>query len=96
VLPEILELRRSAGDMIDDHVGHQIPALAQRAHLVPGPKPGIRLRVVDRIEARIGAVDRPVKGQKMRAAEQPLERSLEQILERTPISTSIPRRTKCH
>jgi len=35
VLPEVLKLRRAAGDMVDDQVGHEVPALGQRAHIFP-------------------------------------------------------------
>jgi len=55
--------------VVDDQVGHQVAALGQRAHTVPGSKAGIRLRVINGIETRIGAVNRVVKRQEMRTAE---------------------------
>ena len=56
--------------MVDDQIGHEICALGQRAHVVPRAQPWIDLSVIDWIEARIGAIDRPKEGQQMNAAEQ--------------------------
>ena len=68
--------------MIDNQIRHQILAAGKFAHIIPGTQSWIGLRVIDRIEACVGAVDRAVEGQQMRTPEQPPERSLEQVLER--------------
>ena len=69
-LSKVGELRRPARNMIHNQIGHQIRALGQRAYFVPRAQPGIDLSVIDWIEARIGAIDRPKEGQQMNAAEQ--------------------------
>ena len=75
---EVDELRRPAGDVVDDHVGHDLGPRRQRPHVVPGAEPRIDLGVVDRIEAGVGAVDRIEERQDVHAAERVAQRAVEQ------------------
>ena len=77
---EVDELRRTAGDVVDDHVGHDLGARRQRPHVVPGAEPRIHLGVIDRVEAGVGAVDRIEEGQDVHAAERLAQRAVEQAL----------------
>ena len=51
----------------------------ERPHIVPGAQPRIDLRVVDRIEAGIGAVDRMEEREHVHAAERALQRAAKQL-----------------
>ena len=77
---EVDELRRPAGDVVDDHVGHDLGPRGQRPHVVPGAEPRIDLGVVDRVEAGVGAVDRMEERQDVHAAERLAQRAVEQAL----------------
>src|SRR5580692_10899865 len=66
---EILKLRRAYRNVIDDEIGHDLDVAAERTNVIPGAESGVDLRVIDRIEAGIGAVDRPEERQQMHAAE---------------------------
>ena len=57
--------------MVDDHVGHHLGARRERGDVVPRPQPRIDLRVVDRVEPGVGAVDRMEERQHVDAAERP-------------------------
>ena len=46
-----------------DEVGHDVHYTAQRPNVIPGAEPLIDLRVIDGIEAGIGAIDRPEERQ---------------------------------
>ena len=82
MLPKVLELRRRLETWLTIRSAiRSRPASASARTSSQVPSRGIGLRVVDRIEAGVGAVDRPVERQQVRAAEQALERSIEQILE---------------
>ena len=65
--------------VVDDHVGHHVSAGRKRRDVVPRPETSIDLRVVDRIEACVGAVDRMEDGKHVDAAEDVGERSVEQM-----------------
>ena len=67
--------------MIDDHVGHHLGARRERRHVVPRSQPRIDLRVIDRVEPGVSAVDRMEERQQVDATEQSLQRPLEQMLE---------------
>ncbi len=82
-LLEIQELWRAVGDVVDDEIGHDLHMAAERANVVPGAEARVDLRVIDGIEARIGAVDRPEEGQQVNATEQPGERPVQQTLKLT-------------
>jgi hypothetical protein len=56
--------------MIHNQIGHQIRVLGQPADVVPRAQPGIDLSVINRIEARIGAIDGPKEWQQMDAAKE--------------------------
>jgi hypothetical protein len=79
-LVEIEKLRRAGRNVVDDEIGHDLHIAAERTDVVPGAKARIDLRVIDGIEAGIRAIDRPEERQQMDAAEQPVERSVQQIL----------------
>ncbi len=55
---EVLKLRRPGGDVIDDQVGHDVGTRGQRAYVGPVAEARVDARVVDGVEARVGAVDR--------------------------------------
>ena len=54
---------------------------ASVAHVVPGAEPRIDLGVIDRVEARVGAVDRMEERQQVNAAERLAQRPVEQALQ---------------
>ena len=68
-----------ARHVVDDHVGHHVSAGRKRRDVVPRAETWIDLRVVDRIEARVGAIDRMEEGKHVDAAEDAGERSVEQV-----------------
>ena len=51
----------------------------KRRDVVPRSETSIDLRVVDRIEARVGAIDRMEEGKQVEAAEDAGERTVEQV-----------------
>ena len=65
--------------VVDDHVGHDVSAGGKRGDVVPRAETSIDLRVVDRIEARVGAIDRMEEGKQVEAAEDAGERTVEQV-----------------
>ena len=67
--------------MVDDDVGHDVGARGERGDVVPRAEPRIDLRVIDRVEAGVGAVDRMEERQHVDAAERPGERTVQQPLE---------------
>ena len=71
------ELRRLRGHVVHDHVGHHVQsALRRRERRQVGPVSQARVhpRVVDRIEAGVGAVDRMEERQQVHAAEAATQR----------------------
>ena len=64
--------------MVDDQIGHDGRPRRERLDVGPGAETRIDLRVVDRIEARVGAVDRMEEGQQVNAGERVLERTVEE------------------
>ena len=66
--------------MIDDDVGHDVGARGERGDVVPRAESRIDLRVIDGIEAGVGAVDRMEERQHVDAAERPGERTVQQSL----------------
>jgi hypothetical protein len=66
---EVDELRRSARCMIDDEIGDELDAIARAWTSAHVPR-RIGLRVIARIEAGIGAVDRVEEREELDAAEQ--------------------------
>jgi hypothetical protein len=64
--------------MVDDHVRHDVDLRRQRGHVVPGPQARVHLRVIDRIEAGVGAVDRVEERQHVHTAERTGQRSGEE------------------
>ncbi len=83
-LLEIQELWRAVGDVVDDEIRHDLHMAAEKANVVPGAEARVDLRVIDGIEAGIGAVDRPEEWQQMNATEQAAERPVQQIVEAHP------------
>jgi hypothetical protein len=66
----VAELRRVGRDVVDYHVGHDLEIAPERAHRWPVAQPRVDLRMVGRVEARVGAIDRREEGQQVHAAEQ--------------------------
>ena len=60
---------RHCDDVIDDQVRHDFHVLSERTYVVPSAESRIDSRVIDRIEPRIGAIDRIKKRKQMHAAE---------------------------
>ena len=77
----VQELRRVTRDVIDDDVGHDVGACGERGDVFPGAEPRIDLRVIDRVESGVRAVDRMEERQHVDAAERSGERTLEQPLQ---------------
>ena len=77
--------------MVHDQIGHEIRALGQRADVVPRAQPGIDLSVIDRIEAGVGAIDRPKEWQQMNAAEESSQRPV--IEQRLKLAKAAARKT---
>ena len=63
----VQKLRRFGRDVVDDHIGHDLQLRGECCDVAPLAQSRIDLGVVDRIEARIGAVDRQVERQQMNA-----------------------------
>src|SRR6185369_9165517 len=68
-----------AGDVIDDHVGHDLDIGRQCTHVIPTTQTFVHLRMVYGIEARIRAVDGMKEGQQVHATEQSGQRAREQL-----------------
>ena len=64
--------------MVDDEVGDDAAALRQRGDVAPRAQPGVDLEVIDRVEARVRAVEGSVEGQQVDAAEEAGERPVQQ------------------
>ena len=77
----VLELRRPAGHVVDDHVGHDLGPPREGRDVVPCAQAVIDLGVVDRVEAGVGAVDRMEERQHVHASERTLQRPVEQLLQ---------------
>jgi hypothetical protein len=67
--------------MIDDEIGDELDAIAKGLDIGPRAQTRIDLRVIARIEAGIGAVDRVEEREEMDAAEQSGKAAVEQRLE---------------
>ena len=67
--------------MVDDHVGHHLDVLGERADVVPRSQTFIYLGVVDGVEACIAAVDRVKEGQEVDAAKNTMKRPLQQCIQ---------------
>ena len=67
--------------MVDDQVSHHVHAARDGADVRPAAEARVDTRVVDRIEARVGAVDGIEERQQVHAAEQVLQRPGEQRVE---------------
>ena len=67
--------------MVDDHVGHDIDRRGECCHVIPGAKPSIDLRVIDRIETGIGAINRVKEREHVHASKRTVTRALEQLLQ---------------
>ena len=57
MLEHILELARLPAHVVDDRVDHDVMRLGEFGDVVPVAEPRIDLRVVDRVEAGVGAVE---------------------------------------
>jgi hypothetical protein len=64
--------------VIDDHVGHDLRPRRERRHVVPGAEARVDLRVVDRVEPGVGAVNRVEERQDVRATERAVQGAGEQ------------------
>jgi hypothetical protein len=64
--------------MVDDEIGHDVRFGGERHDVVPVAEARVDARVVARIEACIGAVDRVEEGQDVNAGEEAAERPPEQ------------------
>src|SRR5436190_24391678 len=67
--------------VIDDHVRHDVHASGKGRDVSPRAQSRIHLRVIDGVEAGIGAVDWMEERQDVNAAERPRQRRVEQPLE---------------
>ncbi len=67
--------------VIDDHVRHDVHAFGKARDVIPRAQPRIHLRVIDGVEAGIGAVDWMEERQHVDAAERARQRRAEQPLE---------------
>ena len=65
--------------MIHDQVGHDAGVRRERRDVSPGAETVIDLCMVGRIEACIGAIDRMKERQHVDAAEQAVQRPVEQL-----------------
>jgi len=65
--------------VVDDDVGHDLGARGECGDVVPGAEPGIDLRVIDGVEAGVGAVNRMEERQHVHAAEQRGERPSQEV-----------------
>ena len=78
----ILEPRRPAGHVVDDHVGHHLGPPREGRDVVPPAQAVIDLGVIDRVEAGVGAIDRMEERQHVHASERTLQRPVvEQLLQ---------------
>ena len=80
-LLEILKLRGTDGDVVDDEIGHKFGAFAQRAQVIPRTEARVDLSVVDRIEARIGAINGEEEWQEVDAPKESGQWSIEKELQ---------------
>ena len=64
--------------MIDDQIRHYWSSGRERLHVGPGAEARIDPRVVDRIEARVGSVDRIEEGQQVNAGERVFEGAVQE------------------
>ena len=72
--------------MVDDDVHHDRAVLRQRRDVLPRPEPLVHLRVVHRVEAGVRAVEGPVERQNVHPAEQPRQRSVEQLTQAAEVA----------
>jgi hypothetical protein len=86
----VLELRRTTRNVIDDQVRHDLGPCGEGAHILPRTQARIDLRVVDRVEARIGSVDREEERKQVNATERAVQRPGEQLLEVAEASAGQP------
>src|SRR4030095_2247615 len=77
----VRELRRAAGNVIDDQICHDFRLLAKRTHVVPGAEPLIDSGVIARIEAGVRPIDGGKKRKQMHSAEYTFEWSLKEALQ---------------
>ena len=64
--------------MIDDQIRHYWSSGRDRLHVGPGSESRIDPRVVDRIESRVGSVDRIEEGQQVNAGERAFEGAVQE------------------
>ena len=72
--------------MVHDDIRHHFRHVGEIAHVLPVAEARIHLRVVRRVEARVGAINRRKEREHMHATEQPAQRAAQQggeILETT-------------
>ena len=66
--------------MVHDQVGHDVSAVCQCPHVVPGTQPGIDKVMIDRIKPGVRAVGWPKDRQEVSAPEKAVERTVQQLL----------------
>jgi hypothetical protein len=76
-----LELFGIRGNVIDDHIGHDVVGGGDLSDLGPGPKAGVHLAVVTRIEPSVGSVDGGEEGQDMNAGKCAIQLLCQKVLE---------------
>jgi hypothetical protein len=67
--------------MVDDYVGHDIGLGGERGNVIPRAKASIDLRVIDRIEPGVGAIDRVKERQHVHASKRTVKSAVEQELQ---------------
>ena len=70
---EVLKLRRFAGHVVDDDVGHHVDVLRQFTDALPVAQTGIDLGVVNRVKTRVGPIDFVKERQQVNPAKNPLQ-----------------------
>ena len=78
---ETLELRRPARHVVDDHIRHDVGVAGERAHVIPCAQTRVDARMIDRIEARVRAVNRIEEGQYVHATKCARERTRQQAFQ---------------